>query len=125
MSATKVRGRARHETVVSASLNITRLYRTSRHAQAEVHVKFRAIRCAAARDLRGSSRTQASLDPAVLNDAAGDFLDGAFGRIEARDRIAPKQRIGRAQLVLDLLSRGIAAFGTALVADLLQALGLD
>src|SRR5438874_1728731 len=72
-----------------------------------------------------ASRPQPPLDAAGVQDAAGDLLDRALGGVEPRQRVAGKQRLGRAQLVQLLLPRGVAAVRPALVADLLQPLGPD
>src|SRR5581483_6482537 len=74
---------------------------------------------------KNSSRPQPPLDAGRVENAAGDLLDGAFRGVERGDGVARKHRFRRADLVGDLLARGVATFRAALGADLLQALGLD
>src|SRR6185436_4161841 len=74
---------------------------------------------------RANSRSQASLDPRVVQNAARNLFDGAFRGIDDRYRIARKQGVGGAQFVGHLLTRRIAAFGAPFVTNLLETLGLD
>jgi len=61
----------------------------------------------------------------AIQDAAGDFLDAAFGHIDPGQSVTLEQRQRSAHLVLHLLGRGITTAWPALLADLLQAFGPD
>src|ERR687898_1875853 len=70
-------------------------------------------------------RTQTPLDAGVVEYAARDFLDGTFSGVEHWYGVAVEKSLRSAQLVLHLLTRGIAAVRAALAADLLQPFGFD
>src|SRR6185312_15222784 len=74
---------------------------------------------------RSESRPQTPLDSGVIDDATCDLLDRAFGRVDVWNSEAPEQRFRGAHLVLHLLRGGVAACGSALVADLAQPLRTD
>src|SRR5215469_6189412 len=139
MSATKLRGRARQETTVVVSVSNTLPTITHKHYAASVqNAAFCSPGATAAspassmRDRHSpcdadhaTLRSQPPLDAGGAEDAAGDLLDRALGSVERGDGIARAQRLRGAQLVLHLLTGGVAAVRTALVTDLLQPLGPD
>ena len=73
----------------------------------------------------GLSGPQAPLDPGAVENAAGDFLDRNFSGVQQRNGVPLEQRLRRSHFEGHLLPRGVAAVGAALVADLLQPIGLD
>src|SRR5882762_8396901 len=73
----------------------------------------------------GELQAHASFQVLAVENAAGDFLDAALGRVQMRNAGASKQRQRRAQFRLHLLERSIAAVRAALMADLLQAIRAD
>src|SRR5579862_2214040 len=75
--------------------------------------------------VRAMSGAQASLYSHAVENSAGNFLDRDFRRIEERNSVTLVQRFRGTHLECDLTRRGIAAVRPALVADLLQAVGLD
>src|SRR5262245_40955737 len=143
MSATKLRGRARQETSVSASESIgptishddgsaSGVSHTRNACKQDSRTLLKtsgSIAEPAARLglglARATSRPQAPLDTRGAENAARDLFDRAFRGIDERNRIAREERLGRAQLVGHLLTRRIAAFRAPFVTNLLKALGLD
>ena len=53
---------------------------------------------------RATSRPQAPFDAGVVENAARDLFDRAFRGIDDWNRIPREERIGRAQLIGDLLA---------------------
>src|SRR5688572_32074938 len=72
--------------------------------------------------MRLASRSQASFEPRLVENATGDLFDGALGCVDARNVVAFEDRLGRAHFELHLRRRGIVAVRSPLVADLLQSL---
>src|SRR5579863_9855185 len=132
MSATKLRGRARQETRVRVSSSIapTITYVTDTASRAAA-VFSTAVAELPPRSPRHAQHEtcrrlgpQPPLDAGGVENAAGDLLDRALGGVERGNAQARNQRLGGTQLVAHLLLRGVAALRAALVADLLQPLGL-
>src|SRR5262245_62658453 len=71
------------------------------------------------------SRTEPTLDAGIVEDAARDFFDRALGRVDHGNGITAEKRFGRAQLVGDLLTGSITAFGPPFVTNLLESFRLD
>src|SRR5882672_1949514 len=73
----------------------------------------------------GLSGPQAPFDPGAVENSAGDFLDGNFGGVQHWNAVSLEKRLRRSDFKGHLCRRRVAAVGSALVANLLQAVGLD
>src|SRR6185437_728627 len=138
MSATKLRGRARQETRVRVSSSIAPTITYVGYTSSRAALLFWRRRLELFRYARRASGAgapckfhaddlgpQPPLDAGGVENAGRNLLDRALRGIERGDAQAGDQRLGGAQLVTYLLLGGVAALRAPLVADLLQALGLD
>src|SRR6185437_10709014 len=137
MSATKLRGRARQETRVRVSSSIAPTITYVGYTSSRAALLFWPRRLELFRYARRASGAgapckfhaddlgpQPPLDAGGVENAGRNLLDRALRGIERGDAQAGDQRLGGAQLVTYLLLGRVTALRPALVADLLQALGL-